>query len=391
MAEVQFENATKIFPNGVAAVRDFTLAVQTGEIVTLVGPSGCGKTTSLRLIAGLEDLTSGTIRLQGKVANQIPPRDRNVAMVFQKHSTYPHLSVRGNLAFPLRLRKSAGWWKRFIFSGKGQNSETGDEIGEKDTSEKVMATAKLLNLVDVLDQFPHQLSGGQQQRAALGRAMVRDPAIFLLDEPLSHLDAHLRAEVRGQLHLLHRRLNATIIYVTHDQHEAMTFGDRLVVMDKGTIQQVGPPTHVYNWPRNRFVAGFLGWPPMSFLDGQLVRKNCRFWFVAKDWQFPLIGMLKSAADDFSETRVTLGIRPEHVKISATGPDDATLAMETAVVEPLGSENLLTLERGKCRVTARVCGRIPFEMGAKVKVEVDMRQVCFFDETGEALDWRGPAG
>src|SRR5262245_34433799 len=277
MAEVALGGVSKQYPGGVEALRDLTLTVADGELVVLVGPSGCGKTTTLRLIAGLETPTRGTLRIGGRVVNDLPPRERDVAMVFQRPALYPHLSVRDNLAFGLRMRRGGfpllGWNRR------------ADEV----VRDRVARAARMLELDDVLDRLPGQLSGGQQQRVALGRAVVREPAAFLLDEPLSNLDARLRTEMRRELHLLHRRLRATMIYVTHDQTGALPPGDRLVVLHRGVAQQADAPLAVYERPANRFVAGFIGWPPMNFMDGQLVGQDGRPGFATRDLVLPLDG------------------------------------------------------------------------------------------------------
>ncbi len=258
MAEVALEQVGKTYPGGIEAVRDISLRVDDGELIALVGPSGSGKTTLLRLIAGLETPTAGVLRIGDRVVNEVPPHRRDVAMVFQRPALYPHLSVRANLGFHLTLRQGGRWRNRF-----------GSQPALRENAAEIDNVARQLGLEDVLDRRPDTLSGGQQQRVALGRALVRKPAVFLFDEPLSNLDARLRLEMRRELHLLHRRLRATMIYVTHDQDEAMTLGERVVVLDQGVIRQVDRPQTLYDRPADRFVAGFLGWPPMNFLDGEL--------------------------------------------------------------------------------------------------------------------------
>src|SRR5438876_11721728 len=271
MAEVVLQHLAKVYPNGVHAVRDLNLTVADGELVVLLGPSGCGKTTTLRLIAGLEEPSAGTIAIGGQVVNALPPRRRNVAMVFQKSTLYPHLNVRRNIAFGLQLRQHTNPVVKLALRLFRLHLYARARQQEKQIGERVESTARLLGLEDVLDRRPSQLSGGQQQRVALGRAIARQPDVFLLDEPLSQLDGRLRAELRHELHLLQGRLRKTMIYVTHDQAEAMTLADRLVVIDRGAIQQVGRPQEVYERPCNRFVAGFLGWPAMNFIDGRLIQ------------------------------------------------------------------------------------------------------------------------
>jgi multiple sugar transport system ATP-binding protein len=388
MAEVVLEQVTKTFPNGVTAVRDLSLAVAHGELVALVGPSGGGKTTLLRLIAGLEQPTAGTVRLAGRVANALPPRARQVALVFQKHSLFPHLSVRENLAFGLRMERSTGWLPRWFRPAQAADRCRGNQV----IADRVAEAARLLGLEDVLDRLPAQLSGGQQQRVALGRAVVRQPAVFLLDEPLSHLDARLRADMRRQLHLLHQRLQATIIYVTHDQVEAMTLGQRLLVLHQGVLQQAGPPGLIYRHPRNRFVAGFLGWPPMNLVDGRLVRVDGQIFFSAGRQQVPLNLYNNWDYGHYLERSVTFGIRPEHVSLLRERASEARLAMEVVLVEPLGSECLVTFQHDAWQLTAKMDGRLDPMQGQTVEVALDMEQVHLFDSvSGVALAPRALGG
>ena len=334
MAEVVLERVQKTYPNGVQAVRDLNLTVADGELIVLVGPSGCGKTTTLRLIAGLETPTSGTIRINGRVVNAEPPHRRDVAMVFQRPALYPHLNVRENLGFGLALRR---------------------KVPKAERQERVARTARLLELSDLLDRRPNELSGGQQQRAALGRALVREPAVFLLDEPLSNLDARLRMEMRRELHLLHRRLRATMVYVTHDQEEALTLGDRVVLLDGGVIRQVDAPQALYERPADRFAAAFIGWPPMNFLEGRLVEVDGRLTLADDEATLSL-------ADRQDEWRVlvgrevALGVRPEHVRVigRAGGVSPLVLA-DVRLVERAGSYRLATLDYGGWTVTARLEG------------------------------------
>ena len=391
MSEIILEHVTKIYPNGVAAVRDFSLTVAPGEMVTLVGPSGCGKTTTLRLIAGLEQLTHGSIQLAGRLANALPPRDRNVALVFQKHNLYPHLTVRANLAFGLRLAHPAGRlarWLARLRPGRLADLRRWDQV----IADRVSEAAGMLGLEGVLDRLPAQLSGGQQQRVALGRALVRRPAVWLLDEPLSNLDIPLRAELRRQLHLLHRQVKATMIYVTHDQLEAMTLGQRLVVMSEGVVQQVGPPEEVYGRPRNRMVAGFIGWPPMNFVAGRLQNGEGRLWFSAGGRRLPLPPECFRAGRLSDAQAVTLGIRPENLEVPAREGTEAALAMQLTLVEPLGGDALATFQNGAWRVTARVDRRQVGADGQTVEVGFPMSQAHLFDDaTGLALGTGGPAG
>ncbi len=319
VSDLTLENVGKVYPGGLAAVAAMDLHVRDGEFLVLVGPSGCGKSTTLRMIAGLEDASCGTIRIGGTVVNRLPPRDRDVAMVFQSHALYPHMSVRENMAFGLRRRGCPR-----------------DEIGRR-----VAWAAELLGLVGLLDRKPHTLSGGQRQRVALGRAVVRRPKLFLLDEPLSNLDARLRTDTRAELKRLHRKLATTTLYVTHNQEEAMTLADRIAVLRGGRIQQCGTPLEVYNAPANRFVAGFIGTPAMNFIDGRLQQDaSGQTWFESPCLRVPVPESLVRAGKEdrhllpegpegccaqkvpvpFSGLRVSLGIRPDNLQLQPSSGD-----------------------------------------------------------------------
>ncbi len=372
MAEVALEHIHKTFPPEIQVLRDLNLEINDGELMVLVGPSGCGKTTTLRLIAGLEPPTSGRVRIGGLDMSRVPPRDRNVAMVFQRHALYPHLSVRENLAFGLRRR---GWrpWGR-----------DGLEIVQR-----VAKASRLLGLETVLDRRPGQLSGGQQQRVALGRALVREPAVFLLDEPLSHLDTRLRSELRRELHLLHRQVRGTMVYVTHDPVEAMTLADRVAVLDQGTVQQVDTPLAVYDRPANRRVAEFFGWPPMNLIDGRVVTADGQTRFETPE------GFCLLLAKPVGNGPVALGIRPEALQIRAAlgkieGTDspqtcrEGVVRMHVALIEPLGHATLVTLERNGLRLVAQVERRSDVTDG-DVEVMIERGQMHWFDGiTGRAL-------
>jgi multiple sugar transport system ATP-binding protein len=391
MAEVTLEQVEKQYANGVHAVRDFNLTIRDGELLVLVGPSGCGKTTTLRLIAGLEEPTRGVLRMDGRTLNGVPPRDRDVGMVFQRHSLYPHLTVRQNLGFGLWLREGqdrlARLWDRCFRPAR--HAQLRQEEAKRET--RIEEAARWLELETLLDRLPRQLSGGEQQRAALGRALVRQPAVLLMDEPLSHLDPRLRFELRRQLHLLHERLPATMIYVTHDQSEAMTLGERLVVLDQGTIQQVDRPAEIYARPRNRFVAGFIGWPPMNFLDGRLIEVQSQLAFQAADDFWPVPPERAKPWAALVGRDVTLGVRPEYIR-PATDGEAGTLTMETALVEWLGSEALVTFQRKGLRLTARMEAPLGWTRGQTVCIRCDMRQSHLFDRSsGAALGMRGPDG
>jgi ABC-type sugar transport system ATPase subunit len=317
MSTITLEHLHKSFPNGFVAARDLELEIEDGELLVLVGPSGSGKTTVLRMIAGLETPTSGVIRIGERDVTMLPPQERDVAMVFQSYALYPHMTVRENMAFGLRIRKHAS----------------------AVIEQRVRAVADSLGLASLLDRKPAQLSGGQRQRVALGRAIVREPVAFLFDEPLSNLDARLRVETRAELARLHRRLGATMVYVTHDQTEAMTLGDRVAVLRDGELQQVAPPRELYRDPANRFVAGFIGSPAMNFIEGTLGGENGDRAFHSEVLTLPLDGDVALARG----APVALGVRAQHVELGAaerTGP--AIVRATVALVESLGSEQIVHL-------------------------------------------------
>ncbi len=372
MAEVAVEKLTKVFPGGVRAVAETDLQIADGEFVVLVGPSGCGKTTLLRMIAGLEEPTTGVIRIGGRTVNDIAAKDRDVAMVFQNYALYPHRSVFDNMAFSLQLRK----------------------LPKATIRERVQAAAELLGIVDILDRRPGQLSGGQQQRVALGRALVRQPAVFLFDEPLSNLDALLRTEMRRELSALHRRLQATMIQVTHDQIEAMTLGDRIVVMNAGVVQQVGAPVDVYDNPANRFVAGFLGTPPMNFLKGRVSSDGSTFECPAV--QFPLTGNLAQLLRPSAGAPVTLGIRPEALQLStdtshedmpsaeSTRTTEARISGQIEDVQTIGSESLIYVSTDSGTIVARVDAHLAVDAEAPVTLCFPTDRACFFSTDGQRI-------
>jgi multiple sugar transport system ATP-binding protein len=372
MPDAALEAVTKVYPNGVRALDGLTLHLADGELLVLLGPSGCGKTTTLRLLAGLEQPTSGIILLDGRCVNGVPPHRRNVGMAFQRPALYPHLTVRQNLQFGLDLRHS-------VFRSRSR-----EEV------ESVEQTAALLHLSDVMERTPAQLSGGQQQRAALGRALVRQPGLLLLDEPFSNLDLRLRCEMRRELHLLRRRLRATMCYVTHDQEEALSLGDRVAVLDRGALQQVGPPPELYERPANRFVAAFLGSPPLVTLDGVLIERDGRLCFEGPFGAWPIPAERRADWAAFVGRRVTLGIRPEHVRL---GSDcgAASVAVEVRVVERLGASDLVTLGRDAWELTLR---REPAAVapGSAVVVELPLGRAHLFDAAdGRALSHARPQG
>jgi len=368
MAKVALENLTKIYPEkggpGVAAVRNITLDVQDREFMVLVGPSGCGKSTTLRMIAGLEDITSGTVRIGGQVVNDVLPKDRDIAMVFQNYALYPHMTVYENMAFGLKLRK----------------------LPKADIEARVREAAAMLGLEPYLGRKPKALSGGQRQRVALGRAIVRKPKVFLFDEPLSNLDAKMRASTRTEISKLHARLGATMVYVTHDQVEAMTMGDRICVMNNGDIMQVATPLELYNHPDNLFVAQFIGSPPMNFFKGTLRAAEAQASFVEDNGAGPPLSIAldealarRSAA--FHGKSVILGVRPEAIHDSAAlaSPDPLrTAEVAVEVSESMGSETLLYLDTGASSFVARVSPTDRFEAGQRIRVTFDLANAHLFD-------------
>ena len=358
-ASVVFEEVSKSF-GPVLAVNKLNLQVAQGEFLVLLGPSGCGKTTSLRMLAGLERISSGTIRIGDTVVNELPPRSRNVAMVFQSYALYPHLSVFDNLAYPLRIR------------GLPRDSIT----------PRVREVAGLLQIDSLLERRPKQLSGGQRQRVALGRAIVRHPAVFLMDEPLSNLDAQLRVHTRGELKRLQRELSVTTIYVTHDQAEAMTLADRVAIMRDGLLQQIGPPREIYDRPANMFVGAFLGSPGMNFLRGTLTASEDQLSWSANGHALSLPPEWSAAvAGSSSASDVVLGIRPENVT-PAEESDSRALPGEVYVSEALGNETLVRLQVAGQELVLRADASFEPEIGARVWVRPDLRRAHLFDAQTE---------
>jgi multiple sugar transport system ATP-binding protein len=406
MAGVVLENVSRVYPGGVSAVQGISLGVRDREFLVLVGPSGCGKTTTLRMIAGLEELSGGKITIGSRVVNDVSPKDRDIAMVFQNYALYPHMNVYRNLAFGLELREKMGglrWLWRWALP-PGRKAELAAR--RFSIAERVHRAARMLGIENLLERFPRQLSGGERQRVALGRAIVRNPAAFLFDEPLSNLDAKLRVEMRRELKQLHQRLQATMIYVTHDQVEALTLGERIVVMNEGKIQQVGPPMEVYDWPVNRFVAGFIGTPAMNFVDGELDNQAGSPRFRRGEWSISLDA--RPLAPDAHESRpAVLGVRPEHVRIDKEPFGPAGMHAIVRLVEMLGDATIATLEVGTTTwdsgqghivhssdvfyVLTKKEPRTDLKPGDRVGVQVDATRVHLFDpQTGE--NWvRGPSG
>ncbi|QDU34904.1 Trehalose import ATP-binding protein SugC [Poriferisphaera corsica] len=362
MAEVIIKDVEKVYPGGFKAVKGINLDIHDSEFIVLVGPSGCGKSTTLRMVAGLEEISGGTVSIGDRVVNDVPPKDRDIAMVFQNYALYPHMSVYKNMAFGLKLRG----------------------MKKPDIDERVRWASSILGLDTLLERKPKALSGGQRQRVAVGRAIVRQPAAFLFDEPLSNLDAKLRVETRAELKRLHHKLQTTTIYVTHDQEEAMTLGDRVVVMSEGLIQQVDAPLTVYERPVNRFVAGFLGTPPMNFLSGALTSKNGGVFFEGEGVSLKLNEEQADNVASHIGQDVTLGLRPEGVYMHANehaNDEDRTAELEVNVIEPLGDTMDLFLDTSTgARLVARVKAE-HLDLGTKVKMYVDPTKIHIF-EPGE---------
>jgi len=370
MAEVVLEGVTKVYPGDVAAVKNFNLRVNDRELIVLVGPSGCGKSTTLRMVAGLEDVTEGTIYIGDRAVNDVPPRDRDIAMVFQNYALYPHMTVYKNMAFGLMLR---GYSK-------------------DDIKQRVSDAARILGIEQLLDRKPKALSGGQRQRVAVGRAIVRKPKAFLLDEPLSNLDAKLRTEMRAELQKLHRRLETTMIYVTHDQIEAMTLGDRIVVMADGIVQQVDAPLKVYDCPANKFVGGFIGTPPMNFIDGKLAVKDGRVLFSEDGGvELALPDRMQKGMRDYLGVPVVLGVRPESLQDRPPGdvPRNSTFRAKVNVVEPLGDEMIVHIAEGRTDLICKVDSHHRIQVGQELEFMVDLDRIHIFDsDSGKNISLDG---
>lgn len=363
MAKVVLEDVSKHF-DGTAAVKSLNLTIADREFVVLVGPSGCGKTTTLRMIAGLEETTQGKIYIGGRLVNDLPPKDRDVAMVFQSYALYPHMNISENMAFGLKMRR----------------------VSKMERDQAVKRAAEILGIGDILDRKPRQLSGGQQQRVALGRAIVRKPKVFLFDEPLSNLDAKLRVQMRTELKKLHNRLEATAIYVTHDQVEAMTMGDRIVVMSSGLVQQVGTPLQLYKSPANLFVAGFIGSPAMNLLPCRIVEEN-RFLSVdTGDFTIPLPGKFASRAEAVKGAKLILGIRPEDLYEPHEGHHPSSLIKAVVnVVEPLGKEVSADLSTGAHSLKALFDADTTVKHQHHIELAVNIDAIHLFHaEGGEAV-------
>ena len=365
MASLSLTNVCKVYPNGFEAVKDFSLEVEDQEFIIFVGPSGCGKSTTLRMVAGLEEISGGTLKIGDKVMNDVEPKDRDIAMVFQNYALYPHMTVFDNMAFGLKLRK----------------------VPKDEIKKKVEEAAKILDLEKLLDRKPKALSGGQRQRVAMGRAIVRNPKVFLMDEPLSNLDAKLRVQMRSEIASLHNRLKATIIYVTHDQTEAMTLGTRIVVLKDGVIMQVDSPQKLYNEPNNLFVAGFIGSPQMNFIDavckveGERVTLN----FEKTSVVLPPAKAKKLIDGGYNGKTVVMGIRPEDIgdsQIEIEAHKDAVFETDVTGYELLGSEVLLYFNVAGTAMTAKVDSRTTARMGDHITLAIDPEKIHCFDKETE---------
>lgn len=363
MAQVSLQNVTKIYPGNIKAVNKINLGIENKEFMVLVGPSGCGKSTTLRMIAGLEEITEGKIYLADRLVNDVPPKDRNIAMVFQNYALYPHFSVYENMAFGLKLRK----------------------YPKAEINMRVNEAADILGLKNLLKRKPRELSGGQRQRVAVGRAIVRKPLVFLFDEPLSNLDAKLRVQMRTEINKLHIRLQATMIYVTHDQIEAMTMGDRIAVMKDGDIHQVADPITLYDKPVNKFVADFIGNPPMNFMEGLIKKIEEKFYFDEGNFRVKIVNEMIGKLARFEGKNVVFGIRSEDIYdklFVQEAPAENTVVATCEVVEPMGSEVYLHLNTGKHLFIARVGAHNKPEVNQDLNLVFDMSKVHFFDKQSE---------
>lgn len=365
MAEVVLKNIYKIYEGGNTAVKDVNVTIKDKEFVVLVGPSGCGKSTTLRMIAGLEEISKGELLIDGKQVNDVSPKDRDIAMVFQNYALYPHMTVYENMAFGLKLRK----------------------FPKEEIDQRVKEAARILDLEQYLERKPKALSGGQRQRVAVGRAIVRKPKVFLFDEPLSNLDAKLRVQMRTEISKLHHSLEATMVYVTHDQVEAMTMGDRIVVMKDGVVQQVDTPLNLYNFPKNKFVAGFIGSPAMNFLPGKLTKDDDTIVFSGESGliKFNLPARYTQSLLHHIDKKVVLGIRPEDI-YDVTSAGNTKMKQEVKVVlevvEPMGNETFLYFNLENLQLTARISSREKVNVGEKVSLFFDTEKLHFFSAENE---------
>jgi multiple sugar transport system ATP-binding protein len=382
MAQVRLEQVGKVYPGKVRAVDDFNLTINDGEFMVMVGPSGCGKSTTLRMVAGLEEITEGVITIGDRVVNDVLPKDRDIAMVFQNYALYPDKTVYENMAFCLKMRN---------FMPPTSNSDTGflssvsswwnnRQLKRAEIDRRVREAADILGIQDLLGRRPKALSGGQRQRVAVGRCIVRNPAVFLFDEPLSNLDAKMRVQMRTEISRLHNRLETTMIYVTHDQTEAMTMGDRIVVMKDGLIQQVATPAELYDSPKNIFVAGFIGTPPMNFFEVRVVKNNGKLQLKEESFTLDIPAAWQAKLEPYVDKKVSFGLRPEHVgSPSAESIEQApTIPAVVEVIEPMGSETYLYMKTGVTGFVARVDPHRSCEVGDQLDLAVIMANAQVFD-------------
>ena len=364
MAHVSLRNISKVYPGDVVAVKDANLSVESREFLVIVGPSGCGKSTLLRVIAGLEEATSGEVWIGNKLVNHVPPKDRDIAMVFQNYALYPHMTVFDNMAFGLRQR----------------------HYSRREIQSRVREAAAILSIEPLLQRKPKELSGGERQRVAVGRAIVRKPLVFLFDEPLSNLDAKMRVQMRTEIRKLHLELQTTMVYVTHDQTEAMTMGDRIVVMNKAVIQQVAAPLTIYDHPANRFIASFIGSPPMNFIAGRIVRVTESLFFTEGTFRLRVVDEMAARLSAYEGKPALFGIRPEDLydKLFITdAPTDCVVTSTVELVEPLGAEVYLHLRAGPHALIARVGPHDRPEVNQDIDLVFDMGKAHFFDTKTEA--------
>jgi multiple sugar transport system ATP-binding protein len=363
MAQVSLNKICKIFPGNVKAVDNINLGIENKEFMVLVGPSGCGKTTTLRMVAGLEEISSGDVYIGDKKVNDIPAKDRDIAMVFQNYALYPHMTVLENMSFGLKLR----------------------HIPKSEIIQRVNEAAEILGIKHLLSRKPRELSGGERQRVAVGRAIVRKPLVFLFDEPLSNLDAKMRVQMRTEIHKLHLRLQTTIIYVTHDQTEAMTMGDRIAVMKDGVLQQVADPITIYDHPKNKFVAGFIGSPPMNFMRGKIIKKDGKLYFDEGKINVKLVDDMRQKLTPYVNRDIIFGIRSEDIYdklfVSEVPPENV-VKVNCEVYEPMGSEVYLYLNTGKHTFIARVGAHNKPNVNQDMELVFDMSKVHFFDCSSE---------
>jgi multiple sugar transport system ATP-binding protein len=364
MAQVSLKNVSKTYPGGSAAVDRVSLGIENKEFMVLVGPSGCGKSTTLRMIAGLEEASEGDIYIGNKIVNDVPAKDRDIAMVFQNYALYPHMTVFENMAFGLKLR----------------------HYPKAEINKRVIDAAGILGIKHLLNRRPKELSGGERQRVAVGRAIVRKPMVFLFDEPLSNLDAKLRVQMRTEIHKLHLRLATTMIYVTHDQTEAMTMGDRIAVMKDGVLQQVADPITIYDFPVNKFVAGFIGSPPMNFMRGRIIKKEGRYYFEEGKITVKLVEESYGKMSAYAGKDIIMGIRSEDIYdklFVSTAPPENIVKVTCEVIEPMGSEVYLYLNTGRHTFIARVGAHDRPPINQDMDLVFDMSKVHFFDKDTEA--------